>query len=177
MRKCVTASRPSRRTAMRVRTRAMPPDRFIDRAAGRGLAEAQRQVAARDCAPLQHLNERVVGFGRARDDEQSARVLVEPMDEPGARHERQRRIVREQRVLQCVRRIACARMHDQPGRFVDHQQCLVLVHDAQCDGLGRDGRIGREFCLHACPLAAAQARARRNDAAIEQHGARLDPAL
>ena len=64
---------------------------------------------------------------RARHDQQAARVLVEAVHDAGARQRGEPGVECEQRVLQGPIRIAGARMHDQPGRLVDHEQVLVVV--------------------------------------------------
>ena len=46
-------------------------------------------------------------------------------------------------------------MDDQPGRLVDHDEVLVLEHDAERDGLGRGlGRLGLGHVDHRrpCPV-------------------------
>ncbi len=55
----------------------------------------------------------------ARHHQKAAGVLVETMDETCARQLGQRRIQSQQGVLQGMPRIPGARMHHQPGRFVD----------------------------------------------------------
>ena len=61
-----------------------------------------------------------------RDHQQPARVLVQAMDDAGARHAGERRRMREQRVHQRAVRLAGARMHDQADRLVDDDQRRVL---------------------------------------------------
>ena len=51
--------------------------------------------------------------------------------------------VMEQRVHQRPRGAARARVHDEPGRLVDHQQVRVLVHDGERDVLGPRARPPR----------------------------------
>ncbi len=157
--------------------RAMPADGLVDGGAGGGPPEAEGQIAARDLAFLQQAHQLHVHLRRARHHQQAARILVEAMNQTGARHHRQRRIMRQQRILQGVARIAGTGMHDQAGRLVDHQQGLVLIGDAQADRLGFNGRLGRKFRLDAHPLAAGQAFPRSHHAAIEQDRTAADPAL
>ena len=62
----------------------------------------------------------------------------------------------QQGVDQRAGRLACARMHADPGRLVDHRQMLVLVEDAEVDRFGlrpQRGGLGR---LHVDPLPAPQ---------------------
>ena len=112
---------------MRVRSAAVPADR-LHRCAPPpvGWPAHQRQILAADLARRQLRDQPRMRLGRARHDQQAAGVLVEPMHQPGARHARQRRIVRQQRVLQRVLAIAGARMHHQARRLVQHQQRAIL---------------------------------------------------
>src|SRR5579859_322677 len=78
----------------------------------------------------------------ARGDDQAARPLVEPVHDarpllpaggrPGAPKA-------EQGVDQGAAVVARRRMHDHPGRLVDHDDVLVLIHDVEVDGLGGRG--------------------------------------
>ena len=101
---------------MRVRSAAVPADRLLDARRRRWAAPThQRQVFAADLARRQLRHQPRVRLGRARHHQQPAGLLVEPMHQPGARYARQRRIVRQQRILQRVRAIAGAR-DAPPGR-------------------------------------------------------------
>jgi hypothetical protein len=113
----------------------------------------------------------------ARHDQQPAGLLVEPVNQPGARHPCQRRIVRQQRVLQRVFAITGARMHHQSGRLVEHQQFRILVHDVERQRLGADAQVSAELRLHHQPLAAADAVAAAHRLARKRHRTVANPAL
>src|SRR5438105_4456635 len=68
---------------------AVPPDRLIDRAACGHRARAYRQILPSDLAGRERCDQRGVRFGRARHHEEPARILVEPVHEPRARHPRE----------------------------------------------------------------------------------------
>src|SRR5204862_1230292 len=69
------------------------------------------------------------------DDHQSRRVLVEPMDDAGARQRGARGVAGEQRIEQRSRPVARRRMDDHAGGLVDHQHVVVLVDDRNRQGL------------------------------------------
>ena len=101
---------------------------------------------------------------RARDHQEPARVLVEPVHDAGARNGCEDGLVREQRVQQGPAPVAGAGMHDETRRLVDHDERAVLVDDREryafgpvrlVPGVGR----GRE--RDALPAMEALARRRR----------------
>ena len=85
--KCVRAARgTSVSVDMRVRDAAVAPDRRVDRAAARRRAALhEREVLAPQLASAQQLLQRAVDRLGLGDDEQPRGVLVEPVDDPGAR--------------------------------------------------------------------------------------------
>ena len=97
---------------------------------------------------------------RARDEQQAARVLVEPVDETGARQHRELGIAMQQRVLQRARAIAGTGVDDEPDGLVDDEQRVVGVDDDERDrlGFGRDGHF--ELGLERELLAAFEQQAR-----------------
>ena len=115
----------------------MAADRRVDRVAAREVARGEREVLARHRARLQLAHEVGVRRQRLRDDQEAARVLVEPMHDAGARHARELRRVMQQRVEQRAVAVAGARMHDEPGRLVDDEERVVLGNDRQRDRLGQ----------------------------------------
>ena len=84
---------------------------------------------------------------RLGDDKQTARVLVEAVDDAGARHAadaRERRTVVEKRVDERAGEVSRRRMYDEAGRLVDADEIVVFVDDRKGDvlwlGHGRHGR-------------------------------------
>ena len=65
--------------------RRMAADRRVDGAAAREVADRERHVLAPDGARLQLAHEVRLRLQRLRDDQEAARVLVEAMDDAGAR--------------------------------------------------------------------------------------------
>ena len=153
----------------------VPADRRVDGAAAREHAVAHRLIGAVNRAPLEVRGERLLARERARDEQQAARVLVEPMHEPRARQHRELGVRVQQRVLQRARAVARAGMHDEAHGLVDHEQRVVLVHDGERNRLGRDldGRLelGLELELLAAleqrPGAGAAARDGQPPASIQ----------
>ncbi len=131
----------------------VPADRLINGAAPGEYPQAHRDVAALDFAGRQRLDQGVMGLNGAGHDHQAARILVQPMDQSGARHQGQARIESQQGILQGVPRIAGAGVHHHAGRFVDDAQRLVLIHDLHGQRLGRNRRFGLDLRLDAHLLA------------------------
>ena len=119
--------------------------------------------------------ERRVARQRARDEQQAARILVEPMDETGARQHRKLRVAMQQRVLQRARAIAGTGMDDEPDGLVDDEQRVIGVNDVERDRLGlrRDGRF--ELGLERELLPAFEQQARLGTVASDRELARIDP--
>ena len=159
--------------------RAVPADRLRDGAAAGHHAVAERKVLAADFARGERAHQRRVHERRTRHEQQSGGVLVEAMHDPGARHRRECGVEREQRVLQRARRDPGARMHDQPGRLVDHQQGRIAMHDPERHGrrTGVHAQIDRELRLDAQALARPHGVAALRDGTVEQHPTVIDPAL
>src|SRR5690606_34084384 len=62
----------------------MPAERRTDRAAAREHPRADGRIGPVALAPLEALREDVLRMKRPRDDQEPARVLVEPVDQPRA---------------------------------------------------------------------------------------------
>ena len=141
---------------------------------------ADRLVDPPHAARLELLDKRRVGRQRACDHEQSARVLVQPVHEPGARHGRERRIQVQQGILKCPGRVARARMHDEAGRLVDDDELVVLPDNAERNGLGAHFGERLEFRLEHQPLASGKTRFRLRTRTVNRQSAvvypRLEPA-
>ena len=143
-------------------------DRRLDAATrGRRLAAHEREVLLLDAAVAELAHQaglRRIGLG---DDDQAARLLVEPMDDPGSadagdRAEGLAAIARttQEGVHEGARSVPGRRMHDEPGRLVDDQHVVVLVGDDERDRL-RDERLIRRRAEHdADPLSPGEAVAR-----------------
>ncbi len=110
---------------------AVPTDRRIHRAAGDDHSDDDRLVDATDAARLQLLDQaglRLQGLGH---DHQAGGVLVQAMNDAGARDVDQIRYVMQQRIEQCAVGVARSGVHDQPGGLVDHQNLIILVNDLE----------------------------------------------
>src|SRR5690606_41837681 len=62
----------------------MAADGRVDGPAARQHALTDRPVSSMDLAPLEHAHEAMLRFERTRDDQKTARILVEPVDQPRA---------------------------------------------------------------------------------------------
>ena len=95
----------------------------------------ERLVRLLHAPRLQLRLERDLGGVVARDDEQAARVAVEPMDDPGPPDTAERRelapprVHREQRVDDRAVLVPGRRMRHEPGGLVDDEDVGVLVDD------------------------------------------------
>ena len=106
-------------------------DRRIDRAAAGDVAGGERQIFAMDASCLQLAHQVGLGDFGLGHDQQSARVLVQPMHDARARDGGELRRMVQQRIGKRAVAVAAARVNDQPGRLVDDEDRLVLVHDRQ----------------------------------------------
>ena len=103
-------------------------------------AVGHRAVNTLDAAVLQLLHQMVLrrqGFGHHH---QAAGVFVEPVDDAGARHLRERGTMRQQAVEQRARPVARRRMHHQTGRLVEHDHAVVFIHNVQRHRFGGKGQ-------------------------------------
>ena len=118
---------------------------------------------------------RLVGTG---DDQESRRVAVEAVDDPRslgllpARHR-----VPEEPVDERAARVAGRRVDDDPGRFVDDQQVLVLEGDAQVELLRLERRRPALRDAHREHVARRQAVTLRLRRAVHLHPALGEQAL
>jgi hypothetical protein len=153
----------------------VPADRRVDGAAARQHALADRAVGALDLAPLECRRQRRVARQRARNEQQAARILVEPVHETGAREQLELRIAVQQRVLQRARAVPGAGVHDEADGLVDDEQGIVGVHDRQRYRLGPrlDGRF--ELRLQRQLFAAFDQHAGFGLAPADFERARVDP--
>ena len=118
---------------------------------------------------------RFVGAG---DDQEPGRVAVEAVDDPrplGFLPARDR--VPEEPVDERAARVASRRVDDDPGRFVDDQQVLVLEGDAQVELLRLERRRPALRDAHREHVARRQAVALRLRRAVDLHPALGEQAL
>ena len=91
---------------------------------------------------LDLLREQIVGEIVLGDDQKSARILVDPVDDPRTDDAIDRReppgAVKEQRVHERAVPVARRGMHDHPLGLVDDQQVVILVDDVDGDVLRDD---------------------------------------
>src|SRR5687768_7304574 len=93
------------------------------------------------------------------DEEESRRVLVEPVDDARtvlARFGGQRTASALQRIRESTGPVTRRWMHDHARRLVDDHDVVVLVHDAQRDLLGQHLAAGWRRNLDVDPLADAR---------------------
>ena len=156
--------------------RRMATDRRVDGAAAGDVAARERQVLAAHAARLQLADEAGLRRERPGHDQESAGLLVQPMDDAGARHAGEGGRVVQQRVQQRSVPVAAARMDDEARRLVDDDQRLVLVHDRQRDRLRRVRTVARvRRRQHDHRFAAAGLARRIGRDAVDVHAAGVDP--
>ncbi len=112
-------------------------DRGVDHPARRlGHAPDEGRVASLDPAVPERGDERGVRRRRQGHHQEAGGVPVEPMDDAGAvglADLRQLRVSGQQPVDQGALALTSTRVHDQPGRLVDHDHVGVLVDDVHGD--------------------------------------------
>ena len=130
-----------------------------------------------------------MGLIRLGDHQETARVLIEAVDDAGPPHSADagetRPAMGDERIDQGSGFMSGGRMHHKTSGFVDHDEVLVLIDDRQRDGLGLGlGRSGgRQFrldlfaCLHPAPrlpyLAALDSHAAIGNNILETRAAHL----
>ncbi len=155
---------------------AMPSDRRIDGAAGGDHADHDRLVDAADRPCLQLRHQLGVGLQRLGHYHQAGRVLVQAVDDPGARHIGDVRDMVEQGIQQGAVLMAGSRMDHQAGGLVNHQDVLVLVDDFQLDVLCEPLALGFLLGLQDQLRAAVDDVARAQHGAVDGQATVLDPA-
>ena len=129
----------------------MAPDRAAALAGGAPEdAPAKRAINLLHLALGEGVGEPLVGLVGLGDEDESAGVLVEPMDnaEPflAAASRQLRAAMMDERVDQRARPVPHRRMHHQPRLLVDGQQRVIFVDDVERDrlaaGLRRVGHSG-----------------------------------
>ncbi len=135
------------------------------------------QILAFDAARLQLFDQGVVGAQAAGDHQQAGRVLIQAVDQAGARQQRQLGGVMQQRVDQGAVAVAGGGMGHQAGRFVQRQQILVFIADIERNVLGDGDGFRLQDRLAADALAAPHGIAGPDDPAVDPQLAGLEPLL
>ncbi len=94
----------------------------------------EREINLFDCARGKLFRQSAVGFVVLRDDEATARVLIESMHDTGtflAADSRELRTMIKERVHQCVLAVPRPGMNDQTGGLVDHDQVVVFEQNIE----------------------------------------------
>jgi hypothetical protein len=156
----------------------MAADRRIDRCRARDVAVHEGDVFAFDRARLQLPHEIGLRNRGLSDHQKAARVLIESMNDAGARKRGEFWRMMEERIQQRPVAIAVARVDDQARRFVDNDNGVVLVNDGKLDRLrcicNCEGVLHR---LDNDPLTACKSPFALRDCAIERDASRVDPVL
>ena len=100
------------------------------------------------------------------------RAAVQAVDDTRARlasNAAEIRHVMEQRVDECSRWMTRARVHDEPGRFVDHGQVSILVQDFEWQRLTGHLRWRRVRNINGDALPVAHRKIRSRVAAFDRH--------
>ncbi len=130
--------------------------RRINRAATIDLAINQGQVFTLDCARLQLAHQVGMCFQGFGHDQQTRRILVQPVHDARTRQFGHLRHPVQKRIQQGAVTVAATRMDHQADRLVDHHQHRILKHDIKRNGFRRvrgGVRVGFDFDPHR--LAAA----------------------
>src|ERR1700730_12555128 len=114
------------------RVAAVTPDRRLDPAARRARsADDEGGVVAFQRTPADAVLQARVRLFRARDDHEPRGVAVEPMHDAGTSGISAGDVALEQPLDERAGRMPGGGMHHEARRLVDHDQVLVLVHDAE----------------------------------------------
>jgi len=154
---------------------AMAADRGIDLAAGSDHANHDALVDAADLARLHLLDQpglRLQGLGHYH---QAGGVLVQAVDDTGARYVDDVRHVVQQCIEQCPAGMPGGRVHNQPGRLVDHHDMVVFVDDIQLDIFGDPLALGLLLGLKDKLRATMDEVSRAHHGTIDRQAAFFDP--
>ena len=94
----------------------------------------QRDVFPADVAGGDHGDQLVHGLPLASHHHQPAGVFIKTVHYARTRQKNSLRVIRQQSVEQGTAPVTGCGVHDQPCRFVDHQQIRVFKHDIQRHG-------------------------------------------
>jgi hypothetical protein len=116
--------------------RRVAPDRGLDPAPGHDLTDHQGTILAMHLSRLELGDKRPVSRQRLGHHQQAGRILIQSMHDSGARHSGKRGGMMQQGILQGAIAVPRRRMHNQSGRFIDHEELVVFEDQVECDGLG-----------------------------------------
>jgi outer membrane protein assembly factor BamD len=156
---------------------AVPADRFVHRSAGRHGTLNQSQVFPIHGPSLKLFHQRFVRGQGLCSHQQSAGVLVQPVDNAAAGNAGQHRRMIKQSVLQSSVAVPGRRVHDQARGLVDDQDLVVLINHRQRDILTLDGRGLLDFGVQDYLLTAHEPMLRGQNGTIDSGRAAFDPAL
>ncbi len=152
-------------------------DRCVDSPTRGQPARTDAAILARDSARLEVTHEtRVCGLGPG-DEQQTRRVLVEPVNDAATRQPREFGSPVQQRIEQRTARVTGPGMDDQARRLVDQQYVVVFVNDRQFDRLGTRDFANLMARREHDPLARPDPRAGRLLPAVNGHEAGEYPFL
>ena len=118
----------------------MPPDRGVDRTTGTSEGpNNEREIDFLYLTLGELSRELLVRRVIFRDNETTARLLVETMNNAGTLFSAdpgEACAMMKQGVDQSMRLVPGARMHDQPRRFVEHEQVVVFEENLERNLLG-----------------------------------------
>ncbi len=154
---------------------AVATDRGVDLAAGGHHTNHDALIDAADLAALHLLDQpglRLQGLGHHH---QTGGVLVQTVDDTGARHVDDVWHVVQQGIEQGTAGMAGGRVHNQPGRLVDHHDMVVFVDDIQLDVFCDPLALGLLFGLQDKHRATIDGVSRAHDGTIDRQAALFDP--
>ncbi len=155
----------------------VPIQRLVHGPARGQHAQANGLILAGNLPARQHIAELLLDFGIAGNQQQTAGTLVQPVDDPRPWQRFKSRVKIQQGIDQGAVRVAGARVHDQPDRFVDHQEIIALIHYLQRDELWPINGPWLQGLANQHLLATRQLLSRASRLAIQQYIAALNPLL
>lgn len=157
----------------------VPVKRCVDGALRRRLPHDQRCIVPLHRTRLQLADEIGLSLQRLGNHHQARRILVETMHDAGTRNFSKCGLMRQQCIEQGAAPVSAARVHDQPGLFVEHEDVSIFEHNIQRDvfrQIGKHLRRGRR--MHLKRLAAIEAHfGVAQGTPLAQHQTLTDPGL
>ena len=154
---------------------AVTPDRRVDLATGSDDTDHDALVDTADTAALQLGNQLGLRLDGLGNHHQTGGVLVQAVHDTGARHIDDVRHVMQQSVEQRAIGVACCGVNHQTGRFVDHQNLIVLVDDIKLNILRQPFTLGFLLGNKIQNGAAMHDVTRTQNSAIHSQAAVFDP--
>ncbi len=154
---------------------AMAANGRVDLATGCHHTNHDALVDTADLAGLHLLDQlglRLQGLGHHH---QAGGVLVQAVNDTGARHVDDVWHVVQQRIEQRTAGMPGGRVHDQPGRLVDHHDMVVFVDDIQFDIFCDPLTLGLLLGLQGKQRTAIDEVSRAHDCTIDRQAALFDP--